>query len=288
MLVLEKSRIYQGTLILVNRAYPVRCQQPKQELCSPFPEQAQIMMEQESARMLKKLLREVLTNDLVLSGKQGVLLQHGNAIVGVSGYRSREEQVEIFENSLLENGRDFTEKYVAFPDHSEHQIGLAIDLAENQPQIDFICPEFPYQGICQEFREKMAEFGFVERYPKAKQKITGIGAEPWHFRYVGAPHAALMAELGMVLEEYIEWLKQFDLKKHPCILHRRREEVAIGYVKAKGDYTRIEGLEALAGRIRKAWQMRNEAKNRTERFRIKISGNNVDGFICTCRMGTQA
>ena len=66
------------------------------------------MMEQESARMLKKLLREVLTNDLVLSGKQGVLLQHGNAIVGVSGYRSREEQVEIFENSLLENGRDLT------------------------------------------------------------------------------------------------------------------------------------------------------------------------------------
>lgn len=85
---------------------------------------------------------------------------------------------------------------MAFPDHSEHQTGLAIDLAEDRPDIDFIRPQFPYEGICRKFRERAAEFGFVERYKSEKQKITGIGAEPWHFRYVGRPMQRLWKRQG--------------------------------------------------------------------------------------------
>lgn len=77
---------------------------------------------------------------------------------------------------------------------SEHQTGLAIDLAENKEQIDFICPHFPYTGICGEFRAAAPRFGFIERYVSGKEQITGIGAEPWHFRYVGYPHSVIMAE----------------------------------------------------------------------------------------------
>ena len=97
-----------------------------------------------------------------------------------------------------------TRKFVAYPGCSEHQTGLAIDLGANLPEIDFICPEFPDTGIFGKFREKAADFGFIERYPKGKEAVTGIGAEPWHFRYVGVPHAAVMKAGGLVLEEYAE------------------------------------------------------------------------------------
>ena len=84
------------------------------------------------------------------------------------------------------------------------ETGLAIDLALNAPDIDFICPEFPRTGICRKFRELAPYYGFIERYQKAKEPITGISEEPWHFRYVGTPHSVVIAENGLSLEEYIE------------------------------------------------------------------------------------
>ena len=126
------------------------------------------------------------------------------AIVPVSGFRSRAEQQAIWDSSLAEHGRAFTETYVARPGCSEHETGLAIDLAENRPDIDFLCPQFPDEGVCRLFRLAAPEFGFVLRYPAGKEHITGIGHEPWHFRYVGRPHAGEMALYGLTLEEYWE------------------------------------------------------------------------------------
>ena len=108
-------------------------------------------------------------------------------ITAVSGWRSQEEQREIYLQSLLENGEEFTNQFVARPGHSEHQTGLAIDLGLKQPDIDFLRPYFPYKGICQTFRELSTDYGFIERYPAGQEAITGIAHEPWHFRYVGVP-----------------------------------------------------------------------------------------------------
>ena len=283
MLMLKREEIYQGNLILVNRKYPVRHWLKEQDLRPVFENQPEICMEQESAQMLQKLLVNVMQQEVGAgqhpAGERNCRSRKGNvnvlekepSIVGVSGYRTREEQVQIFEDSLKENGREFTEKFVAFPGHSEHQTGLAIDLAENRDEIDFICPEFPREGICQRFREKMAGFGFIERYAKEKQNVTGIGAEPWHFRYVGTPHARLMQQKGMALEEYVEWLKQFHLLQNPLSLYMQKKEIKIGYVRAQGEVTRIDGLDAwMSGR---------------QDVKIEISGNNVDGFILSCTMG---
>ena len=154
---LEKNRVFEGNLILVNQNYPLRCTIAAKNLCPVFENQSQILMQQECAGMLDKLFQEL---------NWSISEEIYQLIVGVSGYRTKSEQEEIFDDSLKENGRAFTEKYVAFPDHSEHQTGLAIDLAENREEIDFIRPQFPYQGICQKFREKIADFGFIERYPK--------------------------------------------------------------------------------------------------------------------------
>ena len=91
--------------------------------------------------------------------------------------------------------------------------------------------------------------------------MTGIGAEPWHFRYVGRPHAELMQREGLALEEYIGWLKQFDLERRPLVLEKPGLTYRIGYVRAQGKLTE--------------WKME------LPKSRIEISGNNVDGFIIT-------
>lgn len=176
-------------LILVNRKHPI-CGQPN-DLVSISPEYPEIKLRRTAQAALTELLRAVESSD---------------RIVPVSGYRSREEQTYIYESSLAESGLEFTEKYVALPGCSEHQTGLAIDLALNQDNIDFICPDFPYDGICREFRKLAPKYGFIERYPKGKEAITGIAHEPWHFRYVGCPHAEIITLKNMTLEEYIETL----------------------------------------------------------------------------------
>ena len=100
-------------------------------------------------------------------------------IVAVSGYRPHSEQLALWEEVLRDKGEAFTRRYVALPGCSEHET------------------------ICAEFRAKAAEFGFIERYQAGKEPVTGIAAEPWHFRYVGAEHARRIAALGLALEEYV-------------------------------------------------------------------------------------
>lgn len=176
-------------LILVNRENPLR-RFPDADMLEPVLEEyPDVLMEHRAARALRALLEAI--------GNRG-------EIIPVSGFRTQAEQQKIWDDTLLERGEEFTRKFVAYPGCSEHQTGLAIDLGANLPEIDFICPEFPDTGLFGKFREKAADFGFIERYPKGKEAVTGIGAEPWHFRYVGVPHAAVMKAGGLVLEEYAE------------------------------------------------------------------------------------
>lgn len=177
-----------NTLILVNRQHAMPEDCAAQELVPVHPQYPGILLEAEAARKLNQLMDE---------------LDGWRAILPVSGWRSKEEQTELYLRSLEENGQEFTEKYVAFPGCSEHQTGLAIDLGLKGPDVDFICPDFPDEGICRLFRRRMAAYGFVERYPAGKEHVTGIAYEPWHFRYVGVPHAEEMARRGLTLEEYL-------------------------------------------------------------------------------------
>lgn len=242
---LRRESIHNGNLILVNADWSLKKEPEEAKRCSVLGDH-NIEMEKEAAEKLKELAEYV---------------KIGENIAGVSGYRSLKEQQQIYQDSLAEKGEEFTRKYVALPNHSEHQCGLAIDVAKRQKEIDFICPDFPYEGIFGKFRKYAADFGFIERYPKDKEKITGIGAEPWHFRYVGTPHAKLMYERNMVLEEYIQWIKQYDMVRNPLVITDGTKEISIGYVKEENcrEITVPEGSVA------------------------EISGNNVDGFIITIK-----
>ena len=242
---LPKEKIYTGNLLLVNGASPLRSSRENelQPVDNRYPH---ILMRREAVNALHLVLQKIGCKD---------------EIVPVSGYRSAAEQTEIYENSLKENGKEFTDKFVALPHHSEHQTGLARDLGLNKDDLDFICPQFPYEGICNEFRKTALQYGFIERYPKGKESITGIGHEPWHFRYVGYPHAEIIHNHGFVLEEYLEYLKQFLYNENHLKLKNLSGEWEIFYLPAN-----VTGETTVT--------MRNDVI-------YLVSGNNVDGFIVT-------
>ena len=136
-----------GTLYLVNRAHPLPEEPAAEDLASVRSGQTEVRLHQRAKVMLDQLLAAV--------GSVG-------AIVPVSGYRPQTEQQAIWEDALAEHGKAFTETYVARPGCSEHQTGLAIDLGENRPEVDFLCPAFPDSGPCGALRRRAAGAqGFV-------------------------------------------------------------------------------------------------------------------------------
>ncbi|SFE51431.1 M15 family metallopeptidase [Trichococcus pasteurii] len=139
----------------------------------------------------------------------------------ISGYRSIEQQQANYDvnyqNYLAsglseEEARTKTEEYIALPNASEHTTGLAVDITStalaNQEGNSGLLPDLENYPEGLWLKENAPKFGFVLRYPKAKEAITGINFEPWHFRYVGVENAMYMAEQNLTLEEYIAILKQ--------------------------------------------------------------------------------
>lgn len=193
----QKKNIYHGDLILVNSTHPIKDEPLSIELMPIHSDYAPITLRKSAGQKLNQLMKAI-----------GCI----ENVEPISGYRSEYEQVSIYEDCLREDGVGYTTSFVAIPNCSEHQTGLAIDLAEKKHDIDYICPDFPYTGICQTFRKNAAKYGFIERYKKDKEAITNVAQEPWHFRYVGCPHAQIIEEQGFTLEEYIESLKQYSHK----------------------------------------------------------------------------
>lgn len=198
---LTSEKTSQGSLILVNPDYAISASPKADDLVPAFDAFPHILMEKQAVRMLHELF---------------YTLQSNGQIVPVSGYRPHTEQVEIWNTTLAAKGFEFTSKYVAVPGHSEHETGLAIDLAKAAPAIDFIRPDFPRTGVCQSFRSLAPKFGFIERYSKEKVAITHIGEEPWHFRYVGFPHAIIITQMQLSLEEYISFLSIHAVNQPFC------------------------------------------------------------------------
>jgi D-alanyl-D-alanine carboxypeptidase len=99
------------------------------------------------------------------------------------------------------------------------------------------------------------KYGFILRYPKDKTEITGIKYEPWHFRYVGLPHSAIINEKGIVLEQYLDLLKE-----------NREISTVVDGTTYTVNYYPVSGYTSI--KIPKEGQ-------------YKTSGNNMDGVIVT-------
>lgn len=124
------------------------------------------------------------------------------------GWRSQEVQQGLLDDMAADyreqgysrrDALDLAKQWVALPGTSEHQLGIAVDI---NPDTSMSTGDQVYGWLA----EHAHEYGFILRYPPDKTDITGISNEPWHYRYVGREAAAEIRELGMCLEEYLDYL----------------------------------------------------------------------------------
>lgn len=118
------------------------------------------------------------------------------ALVGISGYRSYERQKKLYEEAVKRKSRA-----VAPPGASEHQTGLALDVS--CPRINLELEETfgeTREGLW--LARNAPLYGFILRYPRNREQVTGYPYEPWHIRYVGEALALYLSLTGLTLEEY--------------------------------------------------------------------------------------
>ena len=126
-----------------------------------------------------------------------------------SAYRSYAKQEELFNNKVKyykqkgktqEEAQRLAQTIVQRPEMREHNLALAADF-------NTVTNEFEDTKAFEWLKKNAQDYGFILRYPKDKQEITGITYESWHWRYVGQEHAKVIKEKNYCLEEYIEYLK---------------------------------------------------------------------------------
>ncbi|WP_259416415.1 M15 family metallopeptidase [Bacillus toyonensis] len=232
-----KEQIYKGDLLLVNKDYPVKKDSIRSDIINVNHNSELVrgyVIFDRNLRLSKGVVKKFL-NVVDAAGKDGV--QH---FLMSSGYRDFQEQSKLYK----EMGSDY-----ALPaGYSEHNLGLSLDVGSTQKKMER-APEGKW------VEENVWKHGFVLRYPKNKSNITGIQYEPWHIRYVGLPHSAIMQKKNFTLEEYLEFLKE-------------EKEIS----------TEVEGKKYTVSYYKVSQNMNvNVPVNK----QYEISGNNMDGVIVT-------
>jgi LAS superfamily LD-carboxypeptidase LdcB len=130
-----------------------------------------------------------------------------------SAYRSIADQQNLYDEYVAEQGVAAAKTYVATPGSSEHHTGLAVDFATASDECQADSDDCSLsQADAAWLLENGPKFGFILRYPQGKKDITGVGFEPWHYRYVGVALAREMAKTDLTLDQAIEQLTA-DLKQ---------------------------------------------------------------------------
>lgn len=151
----------------------------------------EILLERQTAKMIRRLLEKL--NSIKCFRK----------VVVDSGYRSFSQQAEVYDYYKNRLGEESAGRRVAAIGTSEHHTGLAVDVSL---VIDGKCtdectgeePEMVW------LRDNCYKYGFILRYPKGKENITGFVYEPWHFRYVGSIQKALdIKKSNLTFDEYV-------------------------------------------------------------------------------------
>ncbi|HYF94050.1 MAG TPA: M15 family metallopeptidase [Symbiobacteriaceae bacterium] len=159
------------------------------------PNVAFIFTEPDDKRLMRKEAARALEQMFAAAKQDGIHL------AGVSGYRSFATQSALFDYYVRTQGEETARKYSAEPGHSEHQTGLAMDISGSTGKC---AADDCFAGTPEALwlEQHAPEYGFIIRYPKGKESITGYAYEPWHVRYVGVATAKETVARGLTLEEY--------------------------------------------------------------------------------------
>lgn len=180
-------------LMLVNRQHRLDARF-KPELVTPKVAKkrgADIDLHPEAARALERLFDAAKAEGLSLSA--------------ISGYRSYGTQRTIYERSVERNGQARADRMSAPPGASEHQTGLAMDVSCKSLDHE-LTSAFSRKPEGKWVAAHCSEYGFILRYRKEWQDITGYQGEPWHIRYIGPQHAAAITALDVPFETYHAYL----------------------------------------------------------------------------------
>lgn len=115
-----------------------------------------------------------------------------------SGYRSYKDQKEVYDDYVSRYGEDYADDYAAHPSYSEHQTGYAFDLGKLGTTLEDFDKTDEFKWLI----ENAHKYGFILRYPKGKENITGFKYESWHFRYVGTKVATQIKKENITFDEY--------------------------------------------------------------------------------------
>ncbi len=191
--------------ILTNKQNKVSADYAPTDLV--VPSGCQYQMERTAANALVSLLSAAKQNgiyDLVLYS-------------GYRTYASQKNKYETRTNNYLNQGYSQAEaeakagEYIAPPGASEHHTGLAADVCSSTivNKYGYLSDEFDTTKSYQWMKNNCAQYGFIIRYQKGKESITGYSYEPWHIRYIGKEHAVACTALGITYEEYYSLLIKY-------------------------------------------------------------------------------
>lgn len=126
--------------------------------------------------------------------------KEGIELYAISGYRSYQRQEQIFANNVKQKGEVEANKVSARPGESEHQSGLVMDVSAKSAGFSLV-ESFGETKEGKWLAANAYKYGFIIRYPKGKEHITGYIYEPWHIRYVGKELAEYIYTNDLTLEE---------------------------------------------------------------------------------------
>ena len=175
-------------LVLVNKYYKLdKDYVPKnlKKIDYEFSSGLDIYADEEAIKYFKKMSMDASILNLTIKT--------------MSAYRTYEYQKNLYEKYLNEDEVSVVDTYSARPGHSEHQTGLAFDIYNVKKSYNEFGSTDEYKWI----KDNAHRYGFILRYQKNKEYITGYKFEPWHIRYVGESIAKYIYENDLTLEEYI-------------------------------------------------------------------------------------
>ncbi|TLS48577.1 D-alanyl-D-alanine carboxypeptidase family protein [Paenibacillus antri] len=182
-------------MLFVNKEHPLDAKYKPDDLVVP---DVKFSFDGDNPKkQLQRVAAEALEALFAQAEEDGIELR------AVSGYRSYATQKAIFERNASIKGEEEANRTSAYPGQSEHQTGLAMDVSA--ASVNYALEEAfgeTVEGIW--LAENAASHGFIIRYPKDKEDVTGYKYEPWHLRYVGVDIAEFVTEQGLTLEEFLE------------------------------------------------------------------------------------
>ena len=247
-LTFKPSEMKKGDLILINDQYSFDPDEAKNLVSIAAEKNSSYLLTDKNGSLsgnVLKALNKMMDGFAAATGRRNVSI--------LSSYRTVEKQQQLFDERVARSGIEEAKKWVAVPGYSEHHSGMAFDLAV---VVDGIAQTFKGNGDYSWFEKHCFEYGFIRRYPPEKVDITKTSYEPWHFRYIGQPHAAIMDLYDLCFEEYIDFLRDFPFGGEHYFYETGGYIYEIYY---------IEGLDVSIPKYQKS----------------TVSGNNVDGFIVT-------